>query len=137
MTNSPMPRRKPHPARSISSRKIDDLGSAKLTTLNWAGGLFWVYYGLAVLFSERGRPDDAHAHIERAKSYVVDDVYKLGLATELQAGFWYDQRMLEEAKLEALRAVGSYQKVGATKDLEHCRELLEKIDGLDSDGELL
>ena len=54
-----------------------------------------------------------------------------------QANFWYNQDMFEEAKLEALRAVGSYEKVGATKDLERCRELLRKIDGLDSDGELL
>ena len=56
---------------------------------------------------------------------------------ELQAGFWYDQHMYEEAKLEALRAVGSYEKVEATKDIEYCRELLRKIDRLDSDGELL
>ena len=56
---------------------------------------------------------------------------------ELQAGCWYHQDMFEEAKLEALRAVGSYEKVGATEDLEDCRELLEKIDRSDSDGELL
>ena len=53
---------------------------------------------------------------------------------ELQAYFWYDQHMFEEAKLEALRAVGSYEKVGATKDIEDCRDLLRKIDESGSDG---
>ena len=107
------------------------------SSLNWDDGLFWVYYELAELFSEQGRLDDARAHIEHAKSHAVDDPYNLGRAMELQADFWYDQHMFEEAKLEALRAVGSYEKIGATKELEDCRRLLRKIDGLDSDGELL
>ena len=107
------------------------------SSLNWADRLFWVYYELAQLFSDQARFDDAHAHIERAKSHAVDGAYNLGLAMELKARFWYRQHMFEEAKLEALRAVGSYEKVGATKDLERCRELLRKIDELGSDGELL
>ena len=107
------------------------------SSLNWANELFWVYYSLAKLFSEQGRLDDAHAHIERAKSHAVNDAYKLGRAMELQAWFWYHQHMFEEAKLEALHAVGLYEKVGATQGLEYCRRLLEKIDGLGSDCELL
>ena len=107
------------------------------SSLNWADRLFWVYYELAELFSDQARFDDAHAHIERAKSHAVDGAYNLGLAMELKARFWYRQHMFEEAKLEALRAVGSYEKVGATKELTRCRELLEEIDESDSDGELL
>ena len=102
--------------------------------LNLTYQLFWGYYELAGLFSKQGRFDDAHAHIERAKSHATNDAYSLGRAMQLQAKFLYNQHMFEEAKLEALRAVGFYEKVGATKDLEHCRELLRKIDGLDSDG---
>ena len=104
---------------------------------NWVNKLFWVYYSLALLFSEQGRLDDAQAHIEHAKSHAVDDAYNLGRAMELQAKFRYRQHMFEEAKFEALRAVGFYEKVGATKDLERCRRLLREIDGSDSDGELL
>ena len=107
------------------------------SSLNWDVGLFWVYYSLAELFSEQGRFDDAHAHIERAKSHAVDDAYNLGCAMHLQACFWYRQHMFEEAKLEVLRAVGLYEEVGATKDLERCRELLKEMVELGSDGELL
>ena len=107
------------------------------SSLNWASGLFWVYYSLAELFSEQGRFDDARAHIERAKSHAADDAYNLGRAMELQANFWYEQHMFEEAKLEALRSIGFYEKVRATKGLENCREFLKKIDELGSDGELL
>ena len=89
------------------------------------------------LFSKQGRFDNTHTHIELTKSHAVDGTYQLGLATELQAKLWYNRWMFEEAKLEALHAIGLYEKVGATKNLERCRELLEKIDRLDSDGELL
>ena len=104
------------------------------SSFNWASRLFWVNYGLALLFSDQGGFNDAHAHIERAKSHVVDEAYKLGRAMELQARFWYDQHMFEEAKLEALRAIGSYERVGATKDIEVCRRLLRKIDESGSGG---
>jgi len=49
--------------------------------------LFWVLYALALLFSTEGRFDDAHAHIERAKSHAINDPHNLGYAMELQADF--------------------------------------------------
>ena len=82
--------------------------------LNWPDRLFWVNYSPARLLSEQGGLDDAHARVERAKSHAVDDACKLGRAMNLQANFWYNQHMFEEAKLEALRAVGLYEKAGAT-----------------------
>jgi hypothetical protein len=47
---------------------------------------------------------------------------------ELQALIWYQQGRLEEAKSEALRAVDVYGKLGAAKDVEDCRELLQEIE---------
>ena len=46
---------------------------------------------------------------------------------ELQARIWYEERKLEGAKSEALRAVGVYEGIGAAKDLENCKTLLRKI----------
>ena len=85
------------------------------------------------MFSEQGRFDAAHDHVERAKLHA-NNAYRLGRAMGLRAGFWFEQRMFEEARLEASRAVDAYGKVGATKDIERCRQFLREIDGLNLDG---
>ena len=95
---------------------------------NWHGHLFSNHCSLAELLFIENRSDDAHAHIERAKSHMANDPYRLGQAMELQARFWYEQRMLREAKSEASRAADAYDKVGATKDVECCRALLRDIE---------
>jgi len=97
------------------------------SSFNWHESLFWVHHDLAQVFSDEDGFDDAHAHIEQAESHAVDNAYKLGRAMELQANFWYKQRQFEEAKSEVLRAVNAYEKVGATRDVEYCRVLLQKI----------
>ena len=94
---------------------------------NWHDQLFWIHYSLAELFSGEKMFDDAHTHVEHAKSHAVDDLYNLGRAMELQAGFWYEEHRLEEAKSGALRAADVYEGIGATKDVEDCRALLWKI----------
>jgi len=94
----------------------------------WHDTLFWTHYELAGVLCGAGRLNDAHAHIERAKSHVVTGTYNLGLAMELQASVWYDQHRLEEARSEALRAADVYEKLGATEDVELCRNLLRKIE---------
>ena len=96
--------------------------------LSWHNLLFWNNYNLAVLFFDRNRFDDAHAHVERAKSHAIDDSYLLGCAMELQAGFWYAERRFEEAKSGALRAANAYEGIGATMDVEDCRRLLRDIE---------
>jgi tetratricopeptide (TPR) repeat protein len=97
-------------------------------SFNWHDQQFWIRYALAGLFRDQGRFGDAHAHIERAKSHAVNDAYNLGRAMELHAWIWYRQGRLEEAKSEALRAVDVYGRIGATKDVEDCRNLLQKIE---------
>ena len=98
------------------------------SSLNVDHQLFWVHYSLSDLLTREGRFDEAQIHIERVKSHAVNDVYKLGRATKLQAKFWYNQGMYEKAKSEASHAADFFEKLGATRDLGECRELLQQID---------
>jgi len=79
------------------------------------------------VFSGKGRLVDACVHIERAKSYAVNNAYSLGRLMELQAGVWYNQFRFEEAKPEALRAVEVFERLGAAQDVERCNKLLRDI----------
>lgn len=98
------------------------------STNNWPDQLFWSNLSLAGLSFGENRVDEAHAHIERAKSYVMDDAYLLGCATEKQARFWYEECKFEEAKSEASRALDLYAKLGATKYVRHCEDMLRDIE---------
>ena len=98
------------------------------SSFNWRDILFWNNYSLAELFFDQNRFNDAHAHVERAKSHVIDDSYLLGRAMELQARFWYGECMFEEAKSEVLRAVDIYEGIGATRDVEDCKAILRDIE---------
>ena len=101
------------------------------STSNWHDQLFWIHYAMAKLVYKQDRPDDAHTHIGYAKSHAINDAYNFGYAIELQAEFWFKQKEFEKAKSEALHAIGIYEKVGATQDLERCRELLQDIEKSD------
>ena len=48
------------------------------SSLNLDNQQFWVHYALAQLFFGERRFNDAHAHIERAKSHAISSAYKLG-----------------------------------------------------------
>jgi len=99
----------------------------------WHNQLFWTHYGLALLFRDEGRFDDAQTHIERAKSHTVNSARNLGYGMEMQARVWYKQHRLEKAKSEALRAADVYEKLGAAEYVEDCRKLLRDIqEGLDT-----
>ena len=93
------------------------------SSFNWDEEIFWVHYALAHLFSDEDEFDEAHAHIERAKSHAVNNPYYLGRAVEMQANFWYEQHRFEGTKSEVLRTVEAYEKVGAAADVDRCREL--------------
>jgi tetratricopeptide (TPR) repeat protein len=97
-------------------------------SFHWHNQQHSVHFSLAQLFSHQGRFDDAHTHVEHAKSYAFNDPYHLGQAMELHARIWYGQCRLEEAKPEALCAVGVFEGLGAVKDLERCRKLLQDIE---------
>jgi tetratricopeptide (TPR) repeat protein len=87
--------------------------------------LFWNNYALAELFSNKERFDEAHIHIERAKSRAVDGTFLLGRGIKVQVEFWYKRRRLEEAKFEALRAGDVFEKLCVVWDPEKCRDLLQ------------
>ena len=95
---------------------------------NWHNELFWVHYCLVDLFSEEGRFNDAHAHVERAKFHAVNDTYLLGRAFRLHASVWGIQRMFGKAKIEALRALDLFEKLGAADDAEFTRRTLKSIE---------
>ena len=99
------------------------------SSFNWHDRLFWSHLSLGWLFCEEGRFDDAHAHVEHAKSHTIDNTYNLTLTMELQAVVWYRERRLEEASSEALRAADVYEKLGATEAMEECRKLAQRIQG--------
>ena len=103
------------------------------SSFGWDYHLFWTHYCLAQLFLGEEKYEDAHAHVEQAKSNAIDSTYNLGCATELQAMVWYKQHRLEEARSEALRAVDVFEKLGAANNMERCRRSLQRIqEGLDS-----
>ena len=94
----------------------------------WHFQLFWIHYSLAVLFFKGKKFDDAHAHVERAKSHAINDLFQLGHVMELDAVFWYEQRRFGEARSEALGAVNLFEKLGATGEMERCRAILRMIE---------
>ena len=97
---------------------------------NWHNLLFRIHCELTTLFCGEDSFDDAHAHIEHAKSHTADNAYYLGRAIELQAWVFFKQHRLEEARSEALRAADIYEKLGAAKNVETCRVLLRDIEEL-------
>ena len=94
---------------------------------NWHTRLFWINYSLALLFLGERRFADAHAHVERVKSHV-NSQYELGRAMILQTEILYYEHRFEEAKSEALCAADVFEKLGAARSLEICRELLQVIE---------
>ena len=98
------------------------------SSFGWHDPLFWLHHDLGWLFL-RDRPYDAQAHLECAKSHTADSPYNLGHAMGLQAWVWYRQHRVEEARSETLRAADVFEKLGAAKDVEDCKDLLDCIKG--------
>ena len=95
---------------------------------HWQTEQFWIFYNLAQLYFDQGRFDDAHIHIERAKSHIVNDSYCLGCAMKLQAYHWYKEGRLVEARSEVLCASDVFEKLGAAKAAGDCRLLFQWIE---------
>ena len=95
---------------------------------HWQTEQFWIFYNMAQLYFDQGRFDDAHIHIERAKSHIVNDPFCLGSAMKLQAYHWYKEGRLVEARSEVLCASDVFEKLGAAKAVEGCRQLLQWIE---------
>jgi tetratricopeptide (TPR) repeat protein len=97
-------------------------------SFNWRSEQFAIHYSLARVSCDQDRFGEAHAHIELAKSHSANNTHDLGWAMELQARLWYRQGRLGEARSETLCAVGVFEKLGAAKDVEDCKILLQDIE---------
>ena len=95
---------------------------------DWNDQSFWAHFFLAILFHDEGKADDALVHIEQANSHLANNVYLMGRGAELHACIYYGQHRFEDARLEALRAVEIFEKLGALDDLERCRPILTEIE---------
>jgi tetratricopeptide (TPR) repeat protein len=100
----------------------------------WHTELFWVRYTLAELFLGQREFYRAHSHVEKANLHAVDNTYHLGRAIHLRAIIWYRQGRLGEAMSGASHALEIHEKLGATRDLEVCRALLQTIQQAISNG---
>jgi tetratricopeptide (TPR) repeat protein len=96
---------------------------------NWNDQLFWIHFGMAEMFRVEQKYDEAHVQIELAKSHAEDEIYKLGRAMYTQAHILYLHDKFEDAKPEALRALENYEKCGAAREAEFCRDLLQTLNG--------
>ena len=119
-----------HRSRSNSGEAIVRFKTALdiASRFSWNGQLFWVHYELAELFRDEDKFEDAHVHIEQAKSHAIYYPYRLGRAAELQARVYHRQRRLEAATSGTLHALEIFEKLGALRDLERCRTLLGLIE---------
>jgi tetratricopeptide (TPR) repeat protein len=94
---------------------------------HWHDVLFWNHIDLANLLLNEGDFDEASTHIKQAQSHAADKPYFLGFIVYQQACLLFRQRRFEDAKLEGLHALKIFEKLGATWDVEVCRELLRKV----------
>ena len=95
---------------------------------DWHDSLFWIHHSLARLYKDEDEFDNAQSHINQAKTHAVNNAYSLARATDKQAEIWYRQGRLEEAKVEILRALDAFERLGATDDLTRCRDILQEIE---------
>jgi len=98
------------------------------SSFDWQDELFWTHYSLALLFLDEDKFNDTQDHIERVKAHVVNDAHKLGYAMVLQTELYYEHHRLEEARSEAFRAAGVFEKLGAVQELEICGKILRLIE---------
>jgi tetratricopeptide (TPR) repeat protein len=95
---------------------------------DWHFPLFWIHHSLSSLSLEKDRFYDAQVYLERAKAYAINEVYCQGRASLLQAGIWHRRHKLEEAKVEACRALEIFQRLGASGQLNSSRDALQRIE---------
>ena len=93
----------------------------------WIGQMYRGHYHLAALFLSQGKLDDAHGHLQQAKANIVDDEYHLARVVHLEARVQYQGSQLSQAKSNALFAADTFEMLGATIELNACKELLQQI----------
>ena len=98
------------------------------SVFDWDDLLVWIHFELATLFRDEGEFDDAHSHIELAKSHTANNKCNLGYAVLRQAWIYYRQRKFEDATSEALRAAEIFGQLCALDWRKECEDLLRDIE---------
>ena len=98
------------------------------SSFNWAYILVRTYRFLAEVFYNEGELDEANAHIEQDKSYVIDEPHTLGWTMHQQARVWRQQGRIEDAKTEILHALEIFEELGIAGEVGRSRALLEAIE---------
>ena len=98
------------------------------SSLNAIEQLFWVHYSLALIFRRAAKFAGAQTHVERAKSHAVNNPYLLAHAMVQQAAIWRLRWRFGDAKSEVLRALETFEKLGAARDVEDTRRDLRLIE---------
>ena len=98
----------------------------------WRDQLFWIHYNLAWLFRDEGEVNDARDHIGRAETHAIGNLYLVGRAAGMRGEILHQQGRFEDAESETLRALGIFEKLGATREAEDCREILRNLGNLHS-----
>ena len=116
-------------SKGEKEKAIHHFGTALVTasSFGWSNRLFSIHFGLAMLFGNEDDFDKAHTHIEQARSYVVDNPYPLGCAMLLRARIYFRQHRHEDSVSDARHALEVFEDLGAQKDAEACKELLQDI----------
>ena len=119
-----------HQAKGVNEKAIYNFKAALelASPSKWRDELFSSHFGLANLFHDERKLDEANSQIERAKSHAAYNAYWLGRAMELQAMIWSRQGRLEDAKSEASRALKLFEERGVAEDVDRCRNLFQKIE---------
>ena len=90
-------------SKGETEKAINHLETARgiASSSDWHRWLFNIHWSLAKISSDQGRFDDAHVHVELAKSYAINNPRNFGHAMYLQARFWYRDSRFAEAESEA------------------------------------
>ena len=97
--------------------------------------LIWVNFSLARTSRDQGKSEDAQTYFEHAKSHAVNNTYFLAYVMDQQARVWNGQRRFEEARSEALLALSAFEKLGAARNAEITRDLLQQISNAERAGQ--
>ena len=96
--------------------------------LNWRDERSESHLALAILYLEEVKLNDAHTHIEHAKSHAGDNMLNLGYAFYRGAHVLFKRKRFEEAKLEALRALAIFEEIGANDPAKDTRRYVRRVE---------
>jgi tetratricopeptide (TPR) repeat protein len=117
-------------SKGKKEKAIQNLNTALEIALrcDWKDQLHYIHYHLADLLLHEREFDDAHTHIEQAKSHAAENRYKLVQAMEIRTRILYQQGMLGETTSEVLSALEIFEELGVVEGAETCRDLLRRTE---------